>query len=111
MNIIVVGCGKIGRATISSLVSEGHDVTAIDNDESVLTEISNIYDVMSICANGAECESLKEANVSDCDLFIAVTGSDESNMLTTTILTQVIPAIDKEIKAVNNATQAWASQR
>ena len=81
MNIIVVGCGKIGRATISSLVSEGHDVTAIDNDESVLTEISNIYDVMSICANGAECESLKEANVSDCDLFIAVTGSDESNML------------------------------
>lgn len=81
MNIIVVGCGKIGTAIISNLVSEGHDVTAVDNSQAVVSEIANIYDVMSVCGNGTDCETLTEAGVEKTDLFIAVTNSDELNML------------------------------
>lgn len=81
MNIIVVGCGKIGTAIVSTLVTEGHDVTALDNRAEVISEITNIYDAMGICGNGTDCETLTEAGVSGTDLFIAVTGSDELNML------------------------------
>lgn len=81
MNIMVVGCGKIGTTILESLVDEGHNVTAVDNDQAALTEVTNVHDVMGICGNGADCETLEEAGVSKIDLFVAVTGSDEVNML------------------------------
>ncbi|MBE6682571.1 MAG: Trk system potassium transporter TrkA [Ruminococcaceae bacterium] len=81
MNIIIVGCGKIGCSIIESLVREGNDVVAIDDDPSVIEEIGNIYDVMCVCGNGADTETLEEAGVAKSDLFVAVTNSDELNML------------------------------
>ncbi|MCQ2472239.1 MAG: Trk system potassium transporter TrkA [Clostridia bacterium] len=81
MNIIVMGCGKIGEEILSSLVAEGHDVTAIDIKEDVIAEITNTYDVMSVCGNGTDYAVLDEANVGRAEMFIAVTNSDEVNML------------------------------
>ncbi len=81
MNIIVAGCGKIGSTLVSGLFGEGHDITAIDNDPSTIETITNTYDVMGVCGNGVDCETLSEAAVEKCDLFISVTGSDELNML------------------------------
>ncbi len=81
MNIIIVGCGKIGTTILSSLLAEGHDLVAVDSDPDVISEISNIYDSMYVCGNGTDCETLSEAGVEHAELFVAVTGSDELNML------------------------------
>lgn len=81
MNIIVVGCGKIGTTVLESLVAEGHNVTAVDNRPLPLNDITNIHDVMTVCGNGADCETLKEAGAADADMVVATTGSDEVNML------------------------------
>ena len=81
MNIIIVGCGKIGRAIVSNLASEGHDITVIDNNPDVINEVTNTYDVMGLCGNGADCETLEEAEISKANLLIATTHSDEFNML------------------------------
>ena len=81
MKIIVVGCGKIGINIIKSLVAEGHDVTAVESDPQLLEEVTNIHDVMGVCGNGVDCEALAEAGVAKADLLVAVTGSDEQNML------------------------------
>lgn len=81
MRIIIVGCGKIGTTIIASLVAEGHDVVAVDDNPDVINEITNIYDAMAVCGNGANCETLTEAGVEKAELFVAVTGSDELNML------------------------------
>lgn len=81
MKILVVGCGKIGTTIVDSLTAEGHDVTVIDSTPAVLEEITNIYDVMGVCGNGADHDVLQEADAAHADLFVAVTGSDESNML------------------------------
>lgn len=81
MKIIVMGCGKIGTTLLEGLVSEGHDVTAIDSDPEVISSITNIYDVIGVCGNGADCVTLNEAGVESADLFASVTGSDEMNML------------------------------
>ena len=81
MKIIVSGCGKIGSTIISSLVNEGHDVTAMDKVPTIIEEMTDLYDVMGICGNGADCETLLEAGVKNAELFISVTDSDETNML------------------------------
>lgn len=81
MNIIVVGCGKIGTTIIRSLVAEGHDVTAVESDPVLLEEVTNVHDVIGVCGNGVDCETLEEAGIDKADLFVAVTGSDELNML------------------------------
>lgn len=81
MNIIVNGCGKIGKTILASLVAEGHNVVAIDNNVDVITEITNIYDVMGVCGNGTDSDILLEAGVKNAELMISMTGSDELNML------------------------------
>lgn len=81
MKIIVVGCGKIGSTIISNLVSEGHDVVAVDNSAEIVSNMTNIYDVMGVCGNGVDFDILEEAGVKDAELFVSVTGSDEFNML------------------------------
>ncbi len=81
MNIIVAGCGKIGTAIVSTLVSEGHNLTVIDKDTDVITNITNIYDVIGVTGNCADCETLEEADISSCDLFLAFSNSDELNMV------------------------------
>lgn len=81
MKIIVVGCGKIGKAVISALISEGHQVTAIDSNREAIEEITNLYDAMGVRGIGTDCNTLNDAAVNKCDIFLAVTGSDELNML------------------------------
>lgn len=81
MRIILVGCGKIGVALLSALVREGHDVVAVDSRQDVLADLTNQFDVMCMVGNGTDCEILQEAGVDRAQLFIAVTGSDELNML------------------------------
>ncbi len=81
MNIVVVGCGKIGTSLIANLVKEGHDVVVIDNDPEAIADIRDIYDVICLCGNGADYDILTEAEIDKAVMFIAVTGSDELNML------------------------------
>lgn len=81
MKVIVSGCGKVGENLVESFIAEGYDVVVIDNVPSVITEITNIHDAIGICGNCADCENLEAAGVSDADLFVALTGSDELNML------------------------------
>ncbi len=81
MNIVVAGCGKIGRTVIASLTAEGHSITAIDTNPKPLETISGMYDIITVEGNAADTDTLNEAVVEKADLFIAVTGSDEINML------------------------------
>lgn len=81
MNIIIVGCGKIGYSLIGELVNEGHDVTVVDTDSAAIEEITNVFDCMGVCGNGVDCNVLESAGASQADLIIAVTASDELNML------------------------------
>lgn len=81
MNIMIVGCGKVGVSILSSLVAEGHNVTAVDTNAEVIEELTNVYDVMGVCGNGVDYETLEEAQVAQVELCVACTKSDELNML------------------------------
>lgn len=81
MKIIIVGGGKIGMTILQSLSAEGHDLICIDDNPEVTESVTELYDVMSLCGSGTDCEVLTEADAAHCELFLAVTGSDELNML------------------------------
>lgn len=81
MNIIVVGIGKVGYTVAEQLSSEMHDVTIVDTNRNVVQETMNDLDVQGICGNGASRNVLVEAGIEECDLLIAITGSDETNLL------------------------------
>ena len=81
MNIIVVGCGKIGTTIVEKLVEEGHNLTVVDTRPAKLAEIANVHDVITICGNGADTDVLEQAGVAQAGLLVATTGSDEVNML------------------------------
>lgn len=81
MNVIIVGCGKIGTTLLQSMVAEGHNVLGVDTDPQVIAQITDQYDAMGVCGNGADCDTLTEASAQTADLLVAVTESDELNML------------------------------
>lgn len=81
MKIIVVGCGKIGTTVVAEFVKEGHDLVALDYNPQIISEITNTYDVMGVCGNATDYETLQEAGVEKAELFVAVTSDDELNML------------------------------
>ena len=81
MNIIIAGDGKVGSMLTRQLSSEGHDVTVIDSNASVLQQSVERYDVISVHGNCASMSVLQEAGVKDANLLIAATGADEVNLL------------------------------
>lgn len=82
MNIIIVGCGRVGRTITEQLCTEGHNITVIDADARALEGIEDNNNVMAIKGNGATFKVLDEAGIADCDLIIAVTAADELNLYT-----------------------------
>lgn len=93
LSIIIVGCGKVGHTLTEQLVGEGHDITIVDTDERVIQDTAELYDVMGIRGNGASLSVLEEAGVAGADMIIAVTGSDELNLLCCTIAKKVGPGL------------------
>lgn len=81
MKVVVIGNGKIGSVLSSALVSEGHDVTIVDNNEAKLNRSKNTLDVMCIEGNGATSETQLEASVDKSQIVISVTPYDELNIL------------------------------
>lgn len=81
MNIIIVGCGKVGATLAEHLDQEGHNVVVVDNKASVIDNVTNFLDVMGVVGSGASYSVLVDAGIEKADLLIAVTGSDELNLL------------------------------
>lgn len=81
MKIVIIGMGNIGRTILKNLSSEGHTVTIIDEDKQKIERLIEKYDVFGVVGNGASMEIQTEANVKGAELLIALTQSDELNIL------------------------------
>lgn len=82
MNIIIVGCGKVGHKLIEQLAhEEEHDITIIDSRADVVQNVVNKYDIMGVVGSGTDIDTLTEAEIEKADVMIAVAGSDELNLM------------------------------
>ncbi|WP_298521236.1 TrkA family potassium uptake protein [uncultured Methanobrevibacter sp.] len=81
MYAIIMGGGRVGLALANLLIDSGFDITLIESDESLCSEVASELDALVIHGNGTSSKLLEEANIEDADYFIATTGNDEANLL------------------------------
>ena len=81
MKILVIGDGKVGRVIAENACQEGHEIIVIDKNSSNIEEVVNKHDVIGITGNGASFDVLKTADAGKCDLVVAATTNDETNIL------------------------------
>ncbi|MBQ7583756.1 MAG: Trk system potassium transporter TrkA [Lachnospiraceae bacterium] len=81
MNAIIVGCGNVGYALVERLSDEKHNVVVIDKDKKKIDLITDEQDVLGIVGDGINYQVLLKAGIEHADLLIAVTDSDEQNLL------------------------------
>lgn len=81
MRVIIVGLGKVGRNILRCLTEEDREVTVIDTNEEKVREAVEKYDVNGFCANGCIADDLIDAGAENAGMVVAVTPSDEQNLL------------------------------
>ncbi len=81
MKVIIIGAGEVGYHIADILSREGIDTIVIDKDEDRLREISESLDVQTVIGSGSSPEVLKRAEIAKADMVVAVTDSDETNMI------------------------------
>lgn len=81
MRVVIVGAGKLGYSIAELLSQEEYDIVVIDKEEKQLSNIKENLDVLTIAANGSSPITMDEPDVQGADMLIAVTGSDEVNMV------------------------------
>lgn len=81
MKIIILGAGQVGSNLAASLVSEANDITVVDLDAGKLAQLQERYDLRTLVGHGAHPSVLRAAGAQDADMLVAVTQSDETNMV------------------------------
>ncbi len=81
MNILIVGCGKVGSQLASTLSEEGHDVSVIDRNEKNLELLSDDYSGMTTVGVPIDQDVLKKAGIESCDAVAAVSQDDNVNIM------------------------------
>ncbi|MCU7879905.1 MAG: Trk system potassium transporter TrkA [Candidatus Thiodiazotropha sp. (ex Lucinoma aequizonata)] len=81
MKIIILGAGQVGRSVANALVSEANDITVVDQNAQLLTELQNRLDLGTVRGHAGQPDVLRKAGAEDADMILAVTNSDEINMV------------------------------
>ncbi|MCB2261741.1 MAG: Trk system potassium transporter TrkA [Candidatus Thiosymbion ectosymbiont of Robbea hypermnestra] len=81
MKIIILGAGQVGSSVAANLVSEANDITVVDLKVDLLRELQDRFDLRTIEGHGAHPDVLARAGAKDADMIVAVTNSDETNMV------------------------------
>ena len=110
MYVIIVGGGRVGLNLSESLIREGINVTIIEDDYAKSEEIAELTDAMVIHGDATSIPVLEDADISDADVFVAATGRDSINMLTS-VLCQNYANVSKIIARVNDLSHVDAFRR
>jgi len=81
MKILILGAGQVGSSVAANLASEANDITLIDHRVEVLNELRDRLDIQTVVGNAAHPNILEQAGIEDVDMLIAVTNTDEVNMI------------------------------
>ncbi|MGM0564711.1 MAG: Trk system potassium transporter TrkA [Pseudomonadota bacterium] len=81
MKIIILGAGRVGSSVAHILASENNAITVVDTDQRLLNELSNQMDIKTVLGHASHPRILRRAGAADADMLIAVTQSDEINMI------------------------------
>jgi trk system potassium uptake protein TrkA len=109
MKIVILGAGQVGGSVAESLVSEHNDITVVDLEPQRLRTLQERLDLRTVLGNGAHPSVLAEAGIEDADLLVAVTQSDETNLVACRIAARMFN-VPRRIARVR-ATDYLANER
>ena len=107
LKIIIVGAGKVGCQIAKTLSSEKHDVVLIEKNDTIRQSAQNNLDVLTILGNGANVRTLEEAGIKQAEMIIAVTSSDEVNMIACMTAKQF--GVPQKIARIRNPEYLYAN--
>ena len=105
MNIIIVGAGEIGKHLASSLSAESHNISVIEKDVKLAEELEQSIDAKVVKGNGSSVGDLVDADVGECELFLALTSSNTANLMSASmaksmgvarVIARVHPGLQRE---------------
>lgn len=105
MNIIIVGAGEIGRHLAMSLAKESHRISLIESDKTLAEELDAMLDAKVIHGDGTSVTDLADADVGECELFLAMSSSNTTNMMSASmaksmgvakVVSRVHPSLQRE---------------
>jgi len=98
LRVIIVGSGEVGFHIASRLVLENKDVVIVDNDPEAIRRVSENLDVQVVCGSGSSPVSLEEAGIKEAEILLAVTNSDETNLVACLVANLISPSTKKIIR-------------
>lgn len=107
LKIIIIGAGKVGCQIAKTLSSENHDVVIIEKDDMKRQSAQDNLDVLTILGNGANVRTLEKAGIKQTDMIIAVTSSDEANMIACMTAKQF--GVPQKIARIRNPEYLYAN--
>ena len=81
MKIIILGAGQVGGSVATNLANEANDITVVDENPAVLQDLQDRLDIRTVTGHASYPETLAQAGADDADMVLAVTSSDETNMV------------------------------
>jgi len=105
MNVIIVGCGRVGSTLARLMHNDGHTVTVVDLLSESFRRLGSRFKGQRIIGNGIDSEVLKRAGVEKCDVFVAVTQGDNRNIMSSQIA-RVIYDVPKVLTRINDPVRA-----
>jgi len=81
MKIIILGAGQVGASVAEALASEANDITVVDQSGQCLAQLADRFDVRTLAGNAALPSVLKDAGIEDAEMLVAVTQSDQTNLV------------------------------
>ncbi len=110
MKVTIIGGGKVGYYLAKTLLEHDHEPTIIELDKKTSSFIANDLDIPVICGDGTNIDVLEEAEVSDTDAVLAVSGQDENNLVACQIAKKIFK-VKKTVARVNNPKNAEVMKR
>ncbi len=112
MQIVIAGCGRVGSSLAEALADDGHDVTVIDSRPAALAVLGKAFNGHTVAGLAYDVDTLREAGIEDADVFVAVTDSDNANLMAVEVSKEVFkvprsiarlydPAREASYKALN----------
>ncbi|KKM03873.1 hypothetical protein LCGC14_1770070, partial [marine sediment metagenome] len=102
MRVIIIGAGEVGYQLTRSIVAEGSEVIVVDKDPAKLQRVSDELDVATINTDGSSPKGLEVAGAAKADILLAVTDSDETNMITCLLAKSMFPSLKRKIARIRN---------
>lgn len=110
MNVLVIGCGKVGYFLARTLREHGHHPTLIEADRERAKRSANELDMVVYCGDGTSIDMLETAGCADTDALIAVTGSDQNNLVACQLAKRLF-RVKRTVARVNNPKNTQVLKR